>query len=183
MRQAGNVLQRRCSPLLLAALHANQPVTFLSLDALSFHLPVSIGAILSLTSHVTYTSNVDIDMHQHAEGPTIASVVVLAEIVDVETGRRDRSNTFHFSFALGKGVQKRVVPGEKEGSKGTAVESHSLVTTRRVVQRQHGVDRGQTASGAGRRGATELPNGVREAMDSDKEMQWVVYSVRAISSV
>ncbi|UZJ52990.1 hypothetical protein CBS101457_002310 [Exobasidium rhododendri] len=91
-----------------AALYANKPVTFLSLDALPFHLPVSIGAVLSLTTHVTYT---DQSKNEGGEGtPTIASVVVLAEIVDVETGRRDLSNTFHFSFDLGSKNQKKVIP-------------------------------------------------------------------------
>jgi len=106
-----------------AAIYANQPVTFLSLDALSFHLPVSIGAVLSLTTHVTYTNNIHQDSQAaHQNSPTIASVVVLAEIVDVETGRRDRSNTFHFSFDLGSRVQRRVTPG-----KCSDLEDHSLL--------------------------------------------------------
>lgn len=46
------------------------------------------------------------------QGPTLASVVVLAEINDVETGQRKRSNTFHYSFELGGKINKRVVPGK-----------------------------------------------------------------------
>lgn len=95
-----------------AALYANQPVNFLSLDALSFHLPVSIGTVLSLSSHVTYTNNHD-GMHDtHGGSPVIASVVVLAEINDVASGLRRRSNTFHYSFDLGSQIKKRVIPGE-----------------------------------------------------------------------
>ena len=40
----------------------------------------------------------------------IASVVVVAEINDVATGLRRRSNTFHYSFALGSKVKRRVAP-------------------------------------------------------------------------
>ena len=84
-----------------AAMFAQRPVDFLSLDALSFHLPVPIGAVLSLTSHVTYTTTAAAeaaavaDGQQSAgkEGSSIASVVVLAEVVDVETGERNKSNT------------------------------------------------------------------------------------------
>lgn len=99
--------------MLFTALYAKQPVNFLSLDALSFHLPVHIGAVLSLSTHVTYTSNFNQDNGQgQGQGSTLASVVVLAEINDVKTGQRKRSNTFHYSFELGGKVSKRVVPGK-----------------------------------------------------------------------
>jgi len=101
-----------------AALYANQPVRFLSLDALSFHLPVSIGTILTLSSHVTYTNNhnnenddiQDSKSSSSSSSTVIASVVVVAEINDVATGLRKRSNTFHYSFDLGSKVEKRVTP-------------------------------------------------------------------------
>lgn len=108
----------------------NRHVQFLSLDALSFHAPVPIGAMLQLSSQIAYTSEPD----QHLQGHTIASVTLLAQVVDLETGERKKSNTvsrllpgflliralrsfrltdpepclrlvslqFHFSFDLGK---------------------------------------------------------------------------------
>ncbi|MCO5598774.1 hypothetical protein L7F22_052873 [Adiantum nelumboides] len=82
-----------------------KPVKFLSLDALSFHLPVSIGAILSLTSRITYTS----ESTPNNEQTSVASVVVLAEVVDTKTGEKKRSNTFHFSFDFGPDA-KKVLP-------------------------------------------------------------------------
>jgi acyl-coenzyme A thioesterase 9 len=82
-----------------------KPVKFLSLDALSFHLPVSIGAILSLTSRITYTSG----STPNNEQTSVASVVVLAEVVDTKTGEKKRSNTFHFSFDFGPDA-KKVLP-------------------------------------------------------------------------
>lgn len=85
-------------------------VRFLSLDALSFHLPVSIGAILSLTSRIVYTSTSDsVDQSAGHAQNAVASVVVLAELVDSSTGTRQKSNTFHFSFDLGS-TDKRVLP-------------------------------------------------------------------------
>jgi acyl-coenzyme A thioesterase 9 len=41
---------------LCAAAFVNRPVVFLALDALSFHAPVPIGAMLSLNATVTYTN-------------------------------------------------------------------------------------------------------------------------------
>lgn len=87
-----------------------KPVKFLSLDALSFHLPVSIGAILSLTSRITYTSgSTPYPTTEQNEQSSIASVVVLAEVVDTKTGEKKRSNTFHFSFDFGPDA-KKVLP-------------------------------------------------------------------------
>lgn len=73
----------------IAASLVNRHVQFLSLDALSFHAPVPIGAMLQLSSQIAYTSEPD----QHPQGHTIAGVTVLAEVVDLETGERNKSNT------------------------------------------------------------------------------------------
>lgn len=91
-----------------------KPVRFLSLDALSFHLPVSIGAFLSLTSSVTYTSTsarfgVKDGQEQEHSQSSVAAVIVLAELVDTSTGQRKKSNTFHFSFDLAQD-DKTVLP-------------------------------------------------------------------------
>lgn len=112
---------------LVAIFTHGKPVSFLSLDALSFHLPVSIGSVLSLTSRITYTSTseettqIDKSHDIHPDQPgfadghgAVASVVVLAEVVDLRSGRRHKSNTFHFSFDLGE-EEQRVLPGEVYG--------------------------------------------------------------------
>ncbi|SPO31810.1 related to acyl-coa thioester hydrolase [Ustilago trichophora] len=83
----------------------NRHVQFLSLDALSFHAPVPIGAMLQLSSQIAFTSEPD----QHPQRHTIAGVTVLAEVVDLETGERKKSNTFHFSFDLGE-TDRQVLP-------------------------------------------------------------------------
>ncbi len=45
--------------------------------------------MLQLSSQIAYTSEPD----QHPHGHTIAGVTVLAEVVDLETGERKKSNT------------------------------------------------------------------------------------------
>ncbi|PWN48734.1 Thioesterase/thiol ester dehydrase-isomerase, partial [Violaceomyces palustris] len=97
----GGFLMRSAYELawMVAASFVQRPVIFLSLDALSFHAPVPIGAMLSLTSRVTYTTS-------HQDSNDIAGVSVLAEVVDMETGERKKSNTFHFSFDIGESDKK-----------------------------------------------------------------------------
>lgn len=93
-----------------AAVFANAPVTFLSLDTLVFHNPVPIGAVLSLTSTITYTSQRKIEREGlPGESPVVAAVGVWVEILDIETGARTRSNSFHFSFEIGL-TKRRVAP-------------------------------------------------------------------------
>ncbi|KAJ1036119.1 hypothetical protein NDA18_000262 [Ustilago nuda] len=96
----GGFLMRSAYELawMVSASLVNRHVQFLSLDALSFHAPVPIGAMLQLSSQIAYTSQPD----QHLQGHTIASVILLAQVVDLETGERKKCNTFHFSFDLGK---------------------------------------------------------------------------------
>lgn len=96
-----------------AAYFAQAPVKFLALDALAFHSPVPIGALLSLSSEITYTSNGEVSedkrLHTNGDKEVVASVTVLAEVIDMKSGDRNRSNTFHFSFNLGE-TKKRVSP-------------------------------------------------------------------------
>ncbi|PWZ00405.1 Thioesterase/thiol ester dehydrase-isomerase [Testicularia cyperi] len=102
----GGFLMRSAYELawMVAASMVNRHVQFLSLDALSFHAPVPIGAMLQLSSQITYTSDPDTP-----GAHSIAAVSVLAEVVDLETGDRKKSNTFHFSFDLGD-TECRVLP-------------------------------------------------------------------------
>uniref|UniRef100_V5EPH4 Acyl-coa thioesterase n=2 Tax=Kalmanozyma brasiliensis (strain GHG001) TaxID=1365824 RepID=V5EPH4_KALBG len=103
----GGFLMRSAYELawMASASFVNRHVQFLSLDALSFHAPVPIGAMLQLSSQIAYTS----EPAQHPQGHTIASVTVLAEVVDLETGERKKSNTFHFSFDLGQ-TDRQLLP-------------------------------------------------------------------------
>lgn len=109
-----------------ASAFANAPVTFLSLDTVTFDSPVNIGALLSaypphvcwvdkltlsvdMTSTITYTSQ----SHNKALGrqgePVLAAVAVRVEIVDLLTGTRTQSNSFHFTFEIGQ-TTRRVSP-------------------------------------------------------------------------
>ncbi|EPQ27554.1 uncharacterized protein PFL1_04692 [Pseudozyma flocculosa PF-1] len=104
----GGFLMRSAYELawMVAASFVHRQVQFLSLDALSFHAPVPIGAILRLSSQVTYSDESgDAANGKHA----VAGVSVLAEVVNLETGVGSRSNTFHFSFDVGPPT-RRVMP-------------------------------------------------------------------------
>lgn len=52
--------------------------------------------MLQLSSQITYTS----EPEHHPQGHTLASVTVLAEVVDLETGERKRSNTVSASVVI-----------------------------------------------------------------------------------
>ncbi|PWN21090.1 hypothetical protein BCV69DRAFT_248472 [Microstroma glucosiphilum] len=111
MKVFGGFLMRQAYELawMVGATFSRQPVKFLALDALSFHAPVPVGAMLSLTAQIDYTSapQVRCDGGERCVG----AIAVLAEVVDIEVGTRRRTNTFHFSFDLGGGqVTQRVSP-------------------------------------------------------------------------
>ena len=79
----GGILMRLAFELCFtnAAIFASRPMRFLSLDEITFRLPVPIGAVLRLTSKVVHTSQ--------PEGPddeAKAHVMVRAEVEEVETG-------------------------------------------------------------------------------------------------
>lgn len=93
---------------MVGATFAHAPVNFLALDALSFHSPVPIGAILCMTSQIDYTTTTT-TLAAGQEERTVAAISVLVETVDVETGERKKTNTFDFSFDLGAGESKRRV--------------------------------------------------------------------------
>ncbi|KAN0064085.1 hypothetical protein ACQY0O_003249 [Thecaphora frezii] len=104
----GGFLMRSAYELawMVAASFAKRHVQFLSLDALSFHAPVPIGAMLRLSSQITYCQDAGgLEPHQ----PVVAGVSVLAEVVDLATAQAQKSNTFHFSFDIGS-TGKRLMP-------------------------------------------------------------------------
>ncbi|CAD6961038.1 unnamed protein product [Tilletia controversa] len=85
------------------------PIRFLALDTLSFHAPVEIGSMLSLTARVDYSeimgmksegSGEDVDGDEDGVKEAVAAVSVVAEVTSIATGQTQRANTFRFSFAL-----------------------------------------------------------------------------------
>jgi acyl-coenzyme A thioesterase 9 len=67
-------------------LASKSEIRFLSLDDISFHKPVNVGSIVSLSSVVSYThgSKMQVD--------------VIANVVDVKTSVCETTNEFHFVF-------------------------------------------------------------------------------------
>ncbi|KAE8215366.1 hypothetical protein CF327_g1337 [Tilletia walkeri] len=83
------------------------PVRFLALDTLSFHAPVEIGSMLSLTARVDYSEIMGMESEGSGEDvdgdgikEAVAAVSVVAEVTNIATGQTQRTNTFRFSFAL-----------------------------------------------------------------------------------
>lgn len=64
--------------------------TFIALDEISFRKPVSIGTLLSLDSQIAYSEGGDHHSFQ---------VMVKADVLDVEKGTRETTNTFWFTFS------------------------------------------------------------------------------------
>ena len=90
-----------------AAIFASKPMRFLSLDEITFRLPVPIGAVLRLSSKVVHTTRPDESSDEEAK----VHIMVRAEVEEVETGVSDFSileliiqlrretNTFFFTMA------------------------------------------------------------------------------------
>ncbi|CAO1621445.1 unnamed protein product [Parajaminaea phylloscopi] len=121
-RLFGGFIMRQAYELawMVGASFSNAPINFLALDALSFHSPVPIGAILSMTSQIEFTSRPKATATASApalaasdevakQDVVVAAISVLVETVDVETGKRQKTNTFDFSFDLGH-TKRRVSP-------------------------------------------------------------------------
>ncbi|KAI1318372.1 hypothetical protein EDD11_006710 [Mortierella claussenii] len=63
--------------------------TFLALDEISFRKPVNIGTFLALDSQIVYSEGGDHHSFQ---------VMVKADVLDVQKGSRETTNTFWFTF-------------------------------------------------------------------------------------
>ncbi|KAL7423785.1 hypothetical protein Q5752_001369 [Cryptotrichosporon argae] len=89
-----------------AAIFASRPMRFLSLDQITFRLPVPIGAVLRLSSRVVTTTRAGDGADARAH------VTVRAEVEEVETGVRRETNTFFFTLAPedGRPIGRIVVP-------------------------------------------------------------------------
>ncbi|GAA5908719.1 uncharacterized protein JCM6883_004150 [Sporobolomyces salmoneus] len=85
-----------------ACLFARSPVTFVALDELQFAQPVEVGSLLVLDSRVTFSSMVGEHKSFH--------VSVEAATVDLHTGEKKITNTFHFTFSSEKPLERHVLP-------------------------------------------------------------------------
>jgi len=65
-----------------AAIFSSKPLRFLSLDQITFRLPVPIGAVLRLSSKVVHTTQ----PHQGPNGEARVHIMVRAEVEEVGTG-------------------------------------------------------------------------------------------------
>jgi len=65
-----------------AAIFSAKPLRFLSLDQITFRLPVPIGAVLRLSSKVVHTTQ----PHQGPHGEARVHIMVRAEVEEVGTG-------------------------------------------------------------------------------------------------
>lgn len=63
---------------------------FLAVDELAFKHPVPIGAVLQLTAQVVYTQ-------EEPEGSQLIHMAVIADVLNIESGERKTTNTFHFT--------------------------------------------------------------------------------------
>ncbi|KAL1406182.1 hypothetical protein Q8F55_007870 [Vanrija albida] len=106
----GGILMRMAFELCFtnAAIFAHEPMHFLSLDQITFRLPVPIGAVLRLTSKVIKTT----PPLDGPDGEARAHIRVRAEVEEVETGLRRETNTFYFTMAKNdrKPIGRTVVP-------------------------------------------------------------------------
>ncbi|KAM0751769.1 hypothetical protein T439DRAFT_324959 [Meredithblackwellia eburnea MCA 4105] len=85
-----------------ACLFARTPVSFIALDELHFALPVELGSLLTLDSRVTYNPMVGDHKSFH--------VAVEAGTTNLQSGERKITNTFHFTFASDKALDRHVLP-------------------------------------------------------------------------
>ncbi|GAA6010846.1 hypothetical protein JCM11491_004563 [Sporobolomyces phaffii] len=85
-----------------ACLFARSPVTFVALDELQFRQPVEVGALLVLDSRVTFSPLVGEHKSFH--------VSVEAATVDLYTGEKRITNTFHWTFSSDKALERQVLP-------------------------------------------------------------------------
>ncbi|GAA5924811.1 uncharacterized protein JCM15063_005740 [Sporobolomyces koalae] len=85
-----------------ACLFARSPVTFVALDELQFAQPVEVGSLLVLDSRVTFSPMWGEHKSFH--------VSVEAATVDLYTGDKRITNTFHFTFSSDKKLDRHVLP-------------------------------------------------------------------------
>lgn len=76
-----------------ALLFSRSTLHLLAVDESAFKHPVPIGAVLQLTSQVVYTEE------EHMSDKTqLINVEVVADVLNIQTGERKTTNTFHFTY-------------------------------------------------------------------------------------
>lgn len=79
--------------------HARRPVVTVAIDSMTFHSPVNIGNLLTVTAHVNWT------------GRTSMETRVLVTAEDVLSGETTHTNTAYFVYvALGEQGRPAPVP-------------------------------------------------------------------------
>lgn len=88
-----------------ASLFTKCPLRFLSLDGITFRLPVPIGSALRLTSTICHTTTDE----QHR---ALVNVWVQANVIDSQTGDEQTTNNFYFTWCRedGEDLKRTVVP-------------------------------------------------------------------------
>jgi len=88
-----------------ASLFTRCPLRFLSLDGITFRLPVPIGSALHLSSKICHTIS---DEHHSA----LVNVWVQADVIDPLTGEERTTNNFYFTWCREDGdpLKRIVVP-------------------------------------------------------------------------
>ncbi|GAA6064773.1 hypothetical protein JCM10212_006322 [Sporobolomyces blumeae] len=85
-----------------ACLFARSTVTFVALDELQFAQPVEVGSLLVLDSRVTFSPITGDHRSFH--------ISVEAATVDLYSGQKKVTNTFHFTFSSDKKLDRHVLP-------------------------------------------------------------------------
>jgi acyl-coenzyme A thioesterase 9 len=87
-----------------AQLFSHSQLHFLAVDELAFKHPVPIGAVLQLTSQVVYTQD-------ELPASQLVHVEVVADVLNIQSGDRKTTNTFHFTYRLESAPKYSVKPG------------------------------------------------------------------------
>lgn len=85
-------------------LFSQSQLHFLAVDELAFKHPVPIGAVLQLSAQVVYTQE------EASEASQLIHVEVVADVLNIQTGDRKTTNTFHFTYRLSSPPRSAVRP-------------------------------------------------------------------------
>lgn len=83
---------------------------FLAVDELAFKHPVPIGAVLQSTAQVVYTEE-ERDATNNSVVSQLIHVEVVADVLNIQSGERKTTNTFHFTYRMESQPKYAVRPG------------------------------------------------------------------------
>lgn len=81
-------------------LFSKSQLHFLAVDELAFKHPVPIGAVLQLAAQVVYTQEESSGASGASDASQLIHVEVVADVLNIQTGERKTTNTFHFTYRL-----------------------------------------------------------------------------------